>query len=411
MPVAVGGGLADYRMTVVNAGPDAATEVALTVSLDGGQTLGAVTCAASGGASCPATLGARMTVPKLPHGGRLEFSVPGTIPSDTGTFSGTMSASVKGDPVTANNSASAQIAATPPNRFLLQSDANDYIGAGASYDYSRKNAVLTLTATGGSLAMGVTGEQNWTGSFVMPQGHSRIAVGPYTGLTETGSNGGGTFNWFGEGRGCTAMPSSVSVTRADYAGDALVALDLNFEQHCNGTAPALRGQIHWTAADATSPAGPLSPPPSGLWVPAVGATPAGGNYLYMESEFGDYIGAGTTRSLTSADGIFTVNMTGGNVNVSVSGNEFWNADFQAMDGVAPLLPGHYGSLRRFPFHNPARGGLSISGEGRGCNTLNGWFVVDAIRITDGVLDAIDLRFEQHCEGLTPALRGQLHWIR
>ena len=74
-------------------------------------------------------------------------------------------------------------------------------------------------------------------------------------------------------------------------------------------------------------------------------------------------------------------------------------------GTVQLLPGYYGNLERYPFHNPAHGGLSWSGQGRGCNTLTGWFVVDSVAYNSGILSAIDLRFEQHCEGGTAALHG------
>ena len=80
-----------------------------------------------------------------------------------------------------------------------------------------------------------------------------------------------------------------------------------------------------------------------------------------------------------------------------------------MVGLSQLQPGYYGSLQRYPFHNPARGGLSWSGQGRGCNMLSGWFVVDAVSYVGGTLKAIDLRFEQACEGFMPPLRGQIHW--
>ncbi len=82
----------------------------------------------------------------------------------------------------------------------------------------------------------------------------------------------------------------------------------------------------------------------------------------------------------------------------VDGHEQWDGSFQAMDTVAQLQPGYYGDLQRYPFHNAVRGGLDWSGEGRGCNTLAG-----------ATLTGVDLRFEQHCEGATPALHGQLHW--
>jgi hypothetical protein len=32
-------------------------------------------------------------------------------------------------------------------------------------------------------------------------------------------------------------------------------------------------------------------------------------------------------------------------------------------------------MKRYPFHNPVLGGLSWSGDGRGCNESSGWFVV------------------------------------
>jgi hypothetical protein len=96
--------------------------------------------------------------------------------------------------------------------------------------------------------------------------------------------------------------------------------------------------------------------------------------------------------------------------VSVNGAGGWNGNFAAMYSVAELLPGYYGDLRRWPFHNRAKGGLSWYGEGRGCNSVTGWFVVDSVRYANGALAAIDLRFEQHCEGAAPALRGKIHWV-
>jgi len=80
-----------------------------------------------------------------------------------------------------------------------------------------------------------------------------------------------------------------------------------------------------------------------------------------------------------------------------------------MNSITELEQGYYGTLQRYPFHNPAKGGLSWSGNGRGCNSLSGWFVVDSITYVGGTLSAIDLRFEQHCDGDTPALNGKVSW--
>jgi hypothetical protein len=62
-----------------------------------------------------------------------------------------------------------------------------------------------------------------------------------------------------------------------------------------------------------------------------------------------------------------------------------------------------------PFANPAKGGLAMSAHNIACNTLSGWFVIDKVSYVGETITELDLRFEQHCYGMAPALRGQLHW--
>jgi hypothetical protein len=66
---------------------------------------------------------------------------------------------------------------------------------------------------------------------------------------------------------------------------------------------------------------------------------------------------------------------------------------------------------RYPFNNPTKGGLAWSGQGRACNRINGWFVIDSVVRVAGQLSLVDMRFEQHCNGRTDALRGAMHWTR
>ena len=63
-----------------------------------------------------------------------------------------------------------------------------------------------------------------------------------------------------------------------------------------------------------------------------------------------------------------------------------------MNSLSRIETGYYPDLERFPFHNPAKGGLSWTGEGRGCNTLRGWFAVDRVTYSGSTLTAIELRF-------------------
>ena len=137
--------------------------------------------------------------------------------------------------------------------------------------------------------------------------------------------------------------------------------------------------------------------------------PATGNYIYLESELGDFIGAGGNYLYTLRDSEIIATTTNGHLSISVNGDEGWGGDFQAMNSLSRLEVGYYGDLQRYPFHNPTMGGLNWSGEGRGCNTLTGWFVVDSVTYDGMTLDSIDLRFGQHCEGGSPALHGEIHW--
>jgi hypothetical protein len=313
----------------------------------------------------------------------------------------------------------ASLWAAPPNAtpatgnyIYMKSDAGDFIGGGGTYGYTDTNAVLTLTTSALGLSVSVNGDQRWDGSFQLPRAASNLQAGFFGNLTRTpfADPTVGGIQWTGEGRGCNDMNGWVAVDKVELKDNVLSAVDLRFEQHCDGNAPALRGQIHWTRANASSALGPGAVPiPSGLWQPTSGMTPATGNYMYLESSSSDYIGAGRTYLYTPANTTLKVTTTGNRLDVGIAGDEDWDGQFQGMGSMQQLGVGYYGNLKRYPFHNPVVGGLNWSGEGRGCNTLNGWFAVDKISYDGSTLVEIDLRFEQHCEGNQAPLRGKLHW--
>ena len=297
---------------------------------------------------------------------------------------------------------------TAGNYIYLQSDPGDYVDAGGTFTYTAADALISVSPGGNQLSVRVNGDQNWFGDFQAMSSIAQLELGYYGNLRRYPFHNPvrGGLDWFGEGRGCNTLTGWFVVDKVTYTSGTLSALDLRFEQHCEGNVPALHGQIHWDASDTTQPPGPIQPPP-GLWQPAPGSTPTVGNYIYLQSDPGDYIGQGKTFTYTPADTTIWVSPAGNGLSVGVGLS--WNGDFQAMSSIAELQPGYYGKLQRFPFHNPARGGLSWYGEGRGCNTLTGWFVVDSVTYTSGTLGAFDLRFEQHCEGDLAALHGQIHW--
>jgi hypothetical protein len=158
--------------------------------------------------------------------------------------------------------------------------------------------------------------------------------------------------------------------------------------------------------------GPILPIPTTLWQLAPGLVPASGNYVYLESDPGDYIGQGQAYLYVPATAVLTVaqksNANGPCLDVRVNGDKWWFGDFQAMNTLTDLEPGFYPNLLRFP-GNPTQGGLDWEGDGRGSNTLTGWFVVDSVTYANDALTGVALRFELHSEGGTPALHGAIRW--
>lgn len=135
--------------------------------------------------------------------------------------------------------------------------------------------------------------------------------------------------------------------------------------------------------------------------------------LTMTGDPSDYIGGGQFYFYTPADGAFMAQQNSGQ-GVSVSFHtpayeHWWNLDFAAPSNQ-PLTPGTYTGAVRFPFQASNQPGLSVSGDGRGCNTLTGSFqVLEATYGSAAEVLTLDAIFEQHCEGGTPALRGEIRY--
>ena len=140
--------------------------------------------------------------------------------------------------------------------------------------------------------------------------------------------------------------------------------------------------------------------------------------LTMTSDPGDWIGGGQSYSYATPDSSFVMHGDGlyydGNwVSVSVTGQngDWWALGFQAPTGQQ-LTPGvTYDGAVRGPQSAPPPGAsprMDVWGNHRACNTVTGSFtVLDVAYGPYGYLQDLHLTFEQHCEGGTPALRGEL----
>jgi hypothetical protein len=139
--------------------------------------------------------------------------------------------------------------------------------------------------------------------------------------------------------------------------------------------------------------------------------------LELSSDPGDFIGGGLTQAFTRADGTFVArqNFSGGVdvffSNLTTDPIHFWDLSFAAANGL-PLVPGTYAGATRFPFEGFGEPGLSVDGDGRGCNTLTGSFDVSSVVFdSHDRVGRFEATFEQHCEGAAPALRGHVRFVR
>lgn len=151
-PVA-GGQQAVFSMQVGNAGPDAAAGVTLVNQVGSNLSLASVSCQASGGAVCPASLGPVMSVSTLPAGGALDFTVTTVVAAGVnGTVVNTMTVAATNDSDRSDNSATAALTVTTPRARLNVSGRGpaSTVSGGASAAF-----VMTVGNTGPDAAADV----------------------------------------------------------------------------------------------------------------------------------------------------------------------------------------------------------------------------------------------------------------
>jgi uncharacterized repeat protein (TIGR01451 family) len=302
---------------------------------------------------------------------------------------------------------------TPPsgNYIYLASDAGEPLVGGQTLLLTQANAIVGIVSgVPGQLTLDVKADANVYARFRGSDAQTQLRPGYYGPLqTPPDMNPAiGAMDWTEGSIGCP-MSGWFVVDDVGYAGTDIVSIDARFEQHCDGALPALRGQIHWAPGDPTVPPGPVSPPPAELWSPPAGATPAAGNYIYLQSDPGDFVGGGGTYLFTPATSTIAATATDADLKIVAGPGAGFDGEFVGMNTIAQLQPGYYAGLHRFPFNNPTRGGMDVNAFDSGCNLLSGWFVVDSVAYSGGTLTSIDLRFEQHCENAVPALHGKIHW--
>lgn len=130
--------------------------------------------------------------------------------------------------------------------------------------------------------------------------------------------------------------------------------------------------------------------------------------LDFRGDPGDYISGGQTWHYDTYNSsiVFSRNFDNG-VSASVNGDAWWNFDSATPSGHTYHV-GTFKNAQRYPFQSATAPGLSLYGDGRGCNTLTGQFTVYQIEFdTAGNPKTADITFTQHCEGGPAASYGEL----
>jgi hypothetical protein len=184
---------------------------------------------------------------------------------------------------------------------------------------------------------------------------------------------------------------------------------------CTSATPGCVGAVGLTLARATAPQTVVAQTDVELVAPAGVGSPApclaGGNLLFMDG-MNDYIFTGTQtvrEGAWSASGDVDDNI---NIHVDPSDSElglWWDLTFSTEQLGQPLMEQVYEMAERAPFASPGHPGLSLSGDGRGCNTLTGRFQIHELDRSGDALRAITATFEQHCEGGLGVVRGCVHY--
>ena len=124
--------------------------------------------------------------------------------------------------------------------------------------------------------------------------------------------------------------------------------------------------------------------------------------FYFVSSPQSFVGAGQTVFATPTNGFDITAFRYGTLkftcNNSTNTSSWWSVEFEAPYDVL-LSVGPYFGAQRATFTDPGSPGLDFSGEGRGNNTLNGWFnVLEVSYDANTNLLALAVDFVQYDEG-------------
>jgi|GEM_PF-981638 uncharacterized delta-60 repeat protein len=141
--------------------------------------------------------------------------------------------------------------------------------------------------------------------------------------------------------------------------------------------------------------------------------------LVMNSESGNYVGQGKNYNFSATSGTYNAfrayptNPSSNNAiraTYNEASGKYWDLSFAAPSN-APFIAGtKYTGATRFPFQSNSVPGLSVFGEGRGYNNLEGQFTINQIIYgANDTIASLDASFEERGDSDTGWLRGRIQY--
>jgi len=382
----------------------------------GGVVVGVISVTKTAGDSCPWL--ARTSTPWItlrnPAGGNtgtVGFDVPlNTGPARVGQIDFTNDPN--GPHVTVSQASDPR--AVMIAGLYLESDPGDWIGGGSGTAIVKDGTQFAafVDPSQSTLQVAMPGGGT-TYNLALDSGNGQpLAPGIYNRVARYFSQPPGTpgLSFSGNFRSCNRVTGRFMILTAQFSGQSVQRFHARFEQHCEGFSAAMRGEV-WVDANGAPP-----PPPGHM--PPPPASPVT-TFSYV-SDPGDLIGGGQSATMTLQSGVMAQawardGVPGLEVRVQTATSfgpitTNWSLGFMGPSG-SRLQPGTYNNATIFPYSAPGVPGLYIWGNSHVCSSVSGSFVVtEADYGPQGEVLRFHATFEQHCNGATPALRGEIRIV-
>ena len=128
----------------------------------------------------------------------------------------------------------------------MSSEQGDYIGQGLDYELSDENGTFSVRGDHNSISISFEGDDHWSFDFSAPE-NKNLSVGIYSSAQRDAFHNPVKpgIDISGAGRGCNEISGRFEIENIVFSEEqTLERFVAEFEQHCEGSDPMLKGEIN-----------------------------------------------------------------------------------------------------------------------------------------------------------------------